>query len=238
MSIQIMGTAHCATDPVIKISSNGKIKAEVPVYVKDIWSDFSTGEVREVSNHFRCVFWGDNAKRAEKLLTKGLEIIITSAKLRTVKNPKNKNITYTQIWVDKWQVPSKVMMTKSLYQEIYQSELLPYKVCLCQKKSNEIRVEVYVDKHAMSAKVSAFRKQPCQIRLQFKQQKKILYQFFLSQENCTFSNVYCDIYGESLNLGCHLNAIESIDSQIVIDDKPTLEHTFLMSECIHREKEK
>lgn len=238
MTIQLMGTAHCATDPVIKNLSNGKIKAEVPVYITDIWTDFTTGQIREVTNHFRCVFWGENAKRADKLLKKGLQIIITSAKLRNIQSPQNKNITYTQIWVDRWEVPSKVMMTKSFYEQIYKSELMPYKVCLFQKENREISVEVHVDRHDMATKSSEYFKNPFQLHLHFMKEDKALYKYLLYPENIKFSNAYYDIYGISFGMDCTLDELDSVDTQLYVNAKAILEHDFPINACIHQEKTK
>ena len=52
---------------------------------------------------------------------------------------------FTQLWVDRWEVPTKVMMTKALYYEVFQSELLPYQVFSTTKPSQPI-FELYVDK--------------------------------------------------------------------------------------------
>jgi len=235
MGLQITGTAHCATDPVLKYSANGKIKAEVPVYVKDVWTDFSTGETREVSNHFRCVFWGENANRAEKILKKGLQIFILSGKLRNIQHPKNKRITYTQLWVDQWEVPSKVMMTKSLYQEVFKSELLPYKVCLFDSPDG-VTVEVHIDKHAMSIKTSDYLKKSLCINLNLIGKNKEAQPSGLTDEHLKFSNSYCAIYTAELTISCHLDEIESVNTEICLNNKIALEHTFLIRECIQQEK--
>ena len=61
MVLYIMGTARCAADPTLSLIPNQQYRADVPVYIKDTWTDHRTGESRSVEDHFRCVFWGANA---------------------------------------------------------------------------------------------------------------------------------------------------------------------------------
>lgn len=234
MSIQVMGTAHCAADPVIKTLHQGKVIADVPVYIKECWTDFQTGESREVTNYFHCVFWGNNAKRAEQLLMKGSQVIITSAKLRTLKDPIKK-VTHTQIWVEKWEVPTKVMLSKSVYQEIFQSELMPYKVCVYRKTGTFDLVEVHVDKHAMASKLPDYFNQDRLIDLQFKQGDKIHSKCSLARSHQKFSNTFCDIYQCSLDLDLSQVPLSHIHTQLFMGKTRAYEHVFPFQECLQQE---
>ncbi len=183
MTLQVMGTAYCAADPILIQTKNNKCKAEIPVYIKDVWTDHATGEVREVNDTFRCVFWGENARRVNQLLMKGSQIIITSAKLRTIFHPNNTKVSYTQIWVDRWEVPTKVLMTKSFYNEIYKSELLPYKLFIVEISSSQYSIEIHVDKHTMTTHADNYFKYPIQFELKVKDDEEVLYSFILNKNN-------------------------------------------------------
>ena len=235
MVLQVMGTAYCAADPVIKKLSNHKFKAEIPVYIKDIWTDQHTGETKEINDHFRCVFWGDNARRAEQLLMKGSQIIITSAKLRTIKHPNNDKYSFTQIWVDRWEVPAKVLMTKSLYQKIYQSELLPYKLFIFNESENYYGIELHVDKKSILDYMKGYLKKSAQFEIKFKKQSEVFFNCMIDERHLKLSNHYSDTYGIAKILNeCILNA-DTIDAKLIINEKTVIENSFELQSCLHQQ---
>lgn len=238
MTMQVMGTAYCAADPVLTHTKNSRPKTEVPVYIKDTWTDLSTGQIKEVSDQFRCVFFGENARRANEMIMKGSQIIITSAKLRTVKNPTDKRITYTQIWVDKWELPAKVMMTKKLYQEVYQSEMSPIKIGL-STPNNKITMLVMMDCHQMNSKFPGFEKKD--LKLLIKLRKKSLFEYcLLTESDTTYSTKYIKVFEYVFHEidASELSSIKDVNVNVSFDEDDSYEITFPAKECIELENKK
>lgn len=233
MVLQVMGTAHCASDPVIKKVSNHKMRAEVPVYIKDVWTDQHTGEIKEVQDNFRCVFWGENARRAEQLLMKGSQIIITGAKLRVVKHPNNQKLYFTQIWVDRWEVPTKVLMTKSLYQDIYQSELLPYKIFVFQASDNTYGIELHIDKKTMVDYMKGYLKESAQFAIILQHKNDALFHCVIDHRHLKLSNHYCDTYGIANIPNDTILKADRIYTKLMINQKIMVEHAFDIKACLH-----
>lgn len=235
MVLYIMGTARCAADPTLSLIPNQQYRADVPVYIKDTWTDHRTGESRSVEDHFRCVFWGANATRADQLLMKGSQLIITSGKLRTYTHRDGR--VFTQLWVDRWEVPTKVMMTKALYYEVFQSELLPYQVFLVPQTESTYLLELYVDKRRIGDFAKGYDQQTARIEVQIKSSQQVLAQSFLDKHQLKRSTPLSDGYAIEISLSDSPEAIELIESvhtKLMIAGEIAIEHTFPLTTCLHQ----
>lgn len=238
MTLQVMGTAVCAAEPTMVKMQNQKIKAEVPVYIKESWFDFSTGQTREIQAHFRCVFFGEGARRAQSMIMKGTQIIITGAKLRVVKNPKNNRVSYTQIWVEKWELPAKVMMTKKLYQEVYQTDISPIKVSL-SSLHNRVSILVMLDCHQMNSRFPAFEKKDLKLLIKLKTKSSV--------EPCRLTEKYSKYSTNQIKIYEYLSSemekrdvslINEVSINAFLDNDNVYEITFPINECICQENKK
>jgi single-stranded DNA-binding protein len=119
-SCRIIG--YCASDPISTQTRFGKPMAKVAVYTKDFIKNnkrIILTEAKRKDCHHWCIFFGKNAERAKRLLMKGSQIHVSGTLRYVHKTHAGKNFYIAQIWVDEFMLSSKAIMTKELYDRIF-----------------------------------------------------------------------------------------------------------------------
>lgn len=140
-SCRIIG--YCANDPVLINSSSGKMMAKVAVYTEHWWINHQTNEQKTYKNYHWCIFFGNNAHRAKKLLMKGSQVHIEGTLNYLSQEYANRKFHLPQIWVDQFMISTKATMTKELYDQIFPEEIVPYQVYF-QSHDNLFDVNVMI----------------------------------------------------------------------------------------------
>ena len=134
---------YCANDPVLINSSSGKMMAKVAVYTEHWWINHQTNEQKTYKNYHWCIFFGNNAHRAKKLLMKGSQVHIEGTLNYLSQEYANRKFHLPQLWVDQFMISSKATMTKELYDQIFPEEIMPYQIYL-QLQHNAIELNAIV----------------------------------------------------------------------------------------------
>ena len=115
--IRLIG--YCGTMPQMSQKEGQKRICRIPVYTNHWVGQHEDGTPKKQTEIHRCVFFGKLAERAGKLLLKGHQVHIRGTMHYHRYQISEKWCLYPQVVVNEFMLSSKAIMTKALYEDIF-----------------------------------------------------------------------------------------------------------------------
>jgi single stranded DNA-binding protein len=133
---------YCGCDPELSQTKNNIPMLILPIYTKS-WRKNQQQEMQFSTQRHRCIFYGNNALRANKLLMKGQQVHIEGSLQYYEYQVNGQTFSLAQIVVDEFMLSTKAMMTKELYQHIFSDEEIPYTFAIYPDGIWQLTISLY-----------------------------------------------------------------------------------------------